>query len=232
MRANVRFTSRPVDRSIAGIASRRRALRSRFVSLFVGSCPRAQAQRSTEPVDLLPRDVDQRSNERAVHRSDPAHPIQPPAEDEAHQDRLRLVVERVAVGHPRCADRSRHACRLSRSLEPAPHLHRIRPARLIDGGRQVEGQPVPAGETANVRRVRRRVRAQPMIHVEDLQPEPEESAQPDQRLEETHRIGAAAHPDEHMVAGREHVVPACGLRDPFENPRDGGRSPRRHRLTA
>ena len=97
-----------------------------------------------------------------------------------------MVVKRVPVGHPRRADHAIDPPRLPGALEPPPHLDRIRTPRLLDGDRQMEGQPVPVGEPADVRGVRRRVGSKPMIHVEDLQPETEESAQPDQRLEQTH----------------------------------------------
>ena len=137
---------------------------------------RAEVERSTERFDLCPRHVEEGPNERAVHRSDPAHPVQPPAEHETHQDGLGLVVQRVPVGHPRRADRQCDLPRLPRALESAPHLDRIRASRLVNGDRKVEGQPVPIGEPADVCGIRRRVGPQPMIHVEDGKPDPEESA--------------------------------------------------------
>ena len=85
----------------------------------------------------------------------------------------------------------------------------------------MERQRVPRGEPLHVRGVGRRSGAQPVVEVEDLEPDPEQAPQPHERLEETDRVRAARDADEHAVARLEHVVLADRGRDPLEDAGDG-----------
>ena len=137
-----------------GITSRRTALRSRSVSSFVGSTPRAEVQRPAERLDLVPRHVEQRADHgRRLVRPDPAHPVRSPPADEADEHRLRLVVH--ACGRrPPASRRSRRqtslAARIRSLASPtSPSTHRGRASSDAPGDVTVE--PVPRGEAPHVR---------------------------------------------------------------------------------
>jgi hypothetical protein len=126
----------------------------------------------------------------------------------ASPHRLGLVVERVADGDARGAEplgpglERRIACRARSGLDGArPHVHPL----------DLDGHAEPRSEIADERRVRRRLRAQAVIDVNDVERETPRRRQRVQEMEQRDGVGAAGDGHQHALAAGEHRVAAQGL---------------------
>src|SRR5581483_8500080 len=179
--------------------------------------PRAEPER---PAERLASDVDQRTHERRRDRVDAGHRVKTRARDRRDQDRLGLVIERMAerdsggADLPGGGDQRRHANRAG------PLLHRPPPRRRRVGLAQVERHAQSLAERADVAGIQTRVRPQPVVEVKDLYPDPEQPAERNERVEETDGVGAAGARDEDRLAGQQHLVPTHGAGHPLEHPGD------------
>ena len=218
----------PVARSIAGIASRRKALRSRLVSAFVGSRRgRRRSDRQNASISSR-RHVEQRTHQLAADRLDPAEPVEPPAADEAHQHRLRVIVHRVAVARAASRRSARPRVPAARdALVASPQLHRVRPAGCSSGAATWQSEPVARRRDAGRTRRRRRVGPEPVIQVEHREPDPEQAAQPHQRSRAD--TPNRARPRPRRGPGRRARTGRARerSRDALEHPRDRRRPARR-----
>src|SRR6266542_5180411 len=155
---------------------------------------------------------------------DTADRLEPAAADQVHQDGLGLVVERVTFGDRLCPDRAADVVSGVRARHGRPRLDGDPLARSIVGRPEVGWHAQPLREPSDVRALPRRVGPEPMIEVEDLEPDPEQPAEVPQGIEQAHRIRATGDADQHHIPRPEHLVLAGRPRHPFEHAGDGRRA--------
>jgi hypothetical protein len=184
-------------------------------------------ERSAERLDLAALDVEERLNEHrapGVTGVQAGDRLQPAAADQVQEHGLDLVVERVTLGDARRADLAPDVVRGVAPRNGRPRLDRRAAPWRVGRRAQMERDPVPLGESPHVGRVGGRALAQSMVVVEDLDADTEQPSQPEQRLEQAHRVGTAGDAREHEVAALEHRVLADRPRRALEDASDGWRS--------
>ena len=114
--------------------------------------------------------LDERANDPAAHRRDRCQPPNAGAFEEAHEDRLRLIVGRVAERDAASAEARGRRLQRGVARESRRRLEGAsgRDANALHGDRHAK----PTAERFHEGGVARRVRAELMIHVEHVELEP------------------------------------------------------------
>ena len=181
---------------------------------------RPQVKRSAERLHVVTRHVDQRVHPGAGHGRDTAHPADPAPGDEADEHGLGLIVHRVPDRGPRGAGLVRDLGDREVPLLPRPRFDRRALVGRRRGSPQMGRQTVSIRQAPDVHRVRRGAFPEPVIEVEDLETDLEETAEPHERLQHAHGIRASGDRDQDRLARQEHLVLARRRRHPLEDPGD------------
>ena len=227
-------TSRPVARSIAGEDARGGSRpegdrRSSFIGSRRGRRCRARQNASTSA--RRTRAGAGRATTEAGSGIDRGQAFQPRPSEQVDQDRLGLIVLRVALRDRGSADREPDVGRGVRSARATPTPRPTRRARAHRATcSDVQLEPEPAPRAAARRRYPRRSPDETwsISNVKTSSRILQQTTQMPQRVQEADRVGASGHAHEHEAAGLEHLVLAHGRGDAGEDPRDG-RWPARRR---